>query len=92
VWVTPTYELLDTDAQGTWHGFVPRYSKVDNFEATEEGTHGIRVASQPGCSIVAVQLPAGKPVKVSRGWANVSVTVADHTEGDHTCFVDVTCV
>jgi hypothetical protein len=146
VWVTPTSELLDADAQGTRHGFVPRYSKVDNFkvrndliveidvrfwkdgvvmdgyaahwtdtngatnikysewnpavlafheahfEATEQGTHGIRVESQPGCSIVAVQPPAGKPVKVSRGWANVSVTVADHTEGDHTYFVDVTCV
>jgi hypothetical protein len=145
VWVTPTSQLLAPDTQGTRYGFVPRYSKTDNFkvrnpliveidvrfwkngvamdgyaahwtdtngagntkysewnpavlafheahfEAVEAGTHGIRVNSQPGCSIVSVQPPAGKAVNGNRGWAQVAVTVADHTEGDHTYFVDVTC-
>ena len=31
VWVTPT-ELLDCDAPGNKHCFVPRYSKTDNFK------------------------------------------------------------
>lgn len=62
-----------------------------HFEAVEPGTHGIRVESQPGCTVTSVLLPTGKVVKANRGWANVSVTVADHAEGDHTYFVDVTC-
>lgn len=144
VWVTPT-ELLDEGAPGSKNGFVPRYSKTDNFkvrhpliveidvrfwkngnamdgyaahwtdtlgasntkyseynpavlafheahfEAVEPGTHGIRVESQPGCTVTSVLLPTGKVVKANRGWANVSVTVADHAEGDHTYWVDVTC-
>jgi hypothetical protein len=144
VWVSPT-NLLDCDAPGNKHCFVPRYSKTDNFkvrhpliveidvrfwkngnamdgyaahwtdtlgasntkyseynpavlafheahfEAVEPGTHGIRVESQPGCTVTSVLLPTGKVVKANRGWANVSVTVADHAEGDHTYWVDVTC-
>jgi hypothetical protein len=31
VWVTP-YDLLDASAPGNKHGFVPRYSKTDNFK------------------------------------------------------------
>ena len=34
VWVSPT-ELLDCDAPGNKHCFVPRYSKTDNFKVRE---------------------------------------------------------
>ncbi|ADX73205.1 hypothetical protein Asphe3_20500 [Pseudarthrobacter phenanthrenivorans Sphe3] len=73
-----------------WNPAVLAFHEA-HFEAVEPGTHGIRVNSQPGCTIVSVQPPAGKAVNGNRGWANVSVTVADHAEGDHTYFVDVTC-
>jgi hypothetical protein len=35
VWVSPT-ELLDCDAPGNKHCFVPRYSKTDNFKVRED--------------------------------------------------------
>jgi hypothetical protein len=85
----------DTNGAGNtkyseWNPAVLAFHEA-HFEAVEAGTHGIRVNSQPGCSIVSVQPPAGKPVNGNRGWAQVDVTVADHTQGDHTYFVDVTC-
>lgn len=73
-----------------WNPAVLAFHEA-HFEAVEPGTHGIRVESQPGCTVTSVLLPTGKVVKANRGWANVSVTVADHAEGDHTYWVDVTC-
>ncbi|MFL4474634.1 hypothetical protein ACIPVK_11610 [Paeniglutamicibacter sp. MACA_103] len=73
-----------------WNPAVLAFHEA-HFEATEQGTHSIRVASQPGCAIVAVQAPDGSSAKVRGGTATVPVTVADHTEGDHTYFVDVSC-
>lgn len=35
VWVTP-YDLLDAAAPGNKHGFVPRYSKTDNFKVRND--------------------------------------------------------
>jgi hypothetical protein len=35
VWVTPT-ELLDCDAPGNKHCFVPRFSKTDNFKVRDD--------------------------------------------------------
>jgi len=32
VWVTPTSQLLADGATGSKHGFVPRYSKTDNYK------------------------------------------------------------
>lgn len=91
------YAATWTDTNGAsnikyseWNPAVLAFHEA-HFEATEEGTHGIRVENQPGCTIVSVQPPAGKSVNGNRGWAKVSVTVADHTQGDHTYFVDVTC-
>jgi hypothetical protein len=145
VWVTPTELLAAENAPGSSFGFVPRYSKTDNFkvrhpliveidvrfwkngnamdgyaahwtdtlgasntkyseynpavlafheahfEAVEPGNHGIRVESQPDCTVASVLLPTGKVVKANRGWADVSVAVANHSDGDHTYWVDVTC-
>ncbi|TDL40003.1 hypothetical protein [Arthrobacter nitrophenolicus] len=91
------YAATWTDTNGAsnikyseWNPAVLAFHEA-HFEAVEPGTHGIRVESQPGCTITSVLLPTGKVVKASRGWASVSVTVADHTEGDHTYWVDVTC-
>lgn len=73
-----------------WNPAVLAFHEA-HFEATEQGTHSIVVASQPGCGIASVQAPDGTAAKVKGGTSTVSVTVANHTEGDHTYWVDVTC-
>ncbi|UZX04364.1 hypothetical protein F8G81_18410 [Arthrobacter sp. CDRTa11] len=73
-----------------WNPAVLAFHEA-HFEATEQGTHSIKVSDQPGCDIVAVKAPDGSAAKVRGNSASVTVVVADHTQGDHTYFVDVTC-
>jgi hypothetical protein len=73
-----------------WNPAVLAFHEA-HFEATEQGTHSIKVSDQPGCDIVAVTAPDGSAAKVRGNSASVTVVVADHTQGDHTYFVDVTC-
>jgi cysteine-rich repeat protein len=35
VWLTPVDEYIGVDGRGVSHGFVPRYSKTDNFKVRE---------------------------------------------------------
>ncbi|WP_454809251.1 hypothetical protein [Paenarthrobacter nitroguajacolicus] len=73
-----------------WNPSVLAYHEA-HFEATEQGTHSIKVSSQPGCGLGSVQGPDGSLAKIKGSSATVSVTVADHTQGDFTYRVDVTC-
>lgn len=61
-----------------------------HVEAAEQGTHGIFVQNQPGCTIGAVKTPAGKTLSPVNGAVNVKVNVGPPT-GDMTYFVDVYC-
>jgi hypothetical protein len=145
VWVSPT-SLLDCDAPGNKHCFVPRYSKTDNFkvrskviveidtrfsdegsnvfrdglaatwfdtngasnvkyseynpavlafheahvEAAEQGNHRIVVSDQAGC-VIASASAAGRTYLPVNHSVTVPVAVKNHTAGDATYFVDVTC-
>jgi hypothetical protein len=145
VWVTPT-ELLDCDAPGNKHCFVPRYSKTDNFkvrndkvveidtrfsregssalidglaatwidtngasnvkyseynpavlafheahvEAAEAGSHKVVISDQAGCTISHARA-AGRTYLPTGGTVTVPVSVKNHSAGDATYFVDVTC-
>jgi hypothetical protein len=63
-----------------------------HFEATEEGTHSIKVSDQPGCDITAVELPDGSYGKVRGNSSTVTFAVAAAGPGaDVTYFVDVSC-
>lgn len=63
-----------------------------HFEATEEGTHSIKVSDQPGCDITAVELPDGSYGKVRGNSSTVTFAVAPAGPGaDVTYFVDVSC-
>ncbi|HJW01141.1 MAG TPA: hypothetical protein VJ617_18795 [Arthrobacter sp.] len=63
-----------------------------HFEATEEGTHSIKVSDQPGCDITAVELPDGSAGKVRGNTSTVTFAVAPAGPGaDVTYFVDVSC-
>ena len=63
-----------------------------HFEATEEGTHSIKVSDQPGCDITAVELPDGSYGKVRGNSSTVTFVVAPAGPGaDVTYFVDVSC-
>ncbi|UKA51809.1 hypothetical protein LFT48_09945 [Arthrobacter sp. FW305-123] len=73
-----------------WNPAVLAYHEA-HFEATEQGTHNIKVSSQPGCGLGAVYGPDGSLAKIKGSSAIVAVTVADHREGDYTYRVDVTC-
>jgi len=91
------YAATWTDTNGAhnvkfseWNPAVLAFHEA-HFEATEQGTHSIRVASQPGCTIVSVQAPDGSAAKVKGTTSDVAVTVADHADGNHTYWVDVTC-
>ncbi|KSU77857.1 hypothetical protein GA0061083_1772 [Pseudarthrobacter enclensis] len=91
------YAALWTDTNGATNIKYSEYNPAvlafheAHFEAVEAGTHGIRVDSQPGCTITSVQPPSGKAVNANRGWASISVAVAAHTEGDHTCLWTMAC-
>lgn len=73
-----------------WNPSLLAYHEA-HFEATEQGTHSIKVSSQPGCALGSVQGPDGSLAKIKGSSATVAVTVADHTQGDYTYRVDVTC-
>ncbi|MEW9872802.1 hypothetical protein [Arthrobacter sp. HS15c] len=63
-----------------------------HFEATEEGTHSIKVSDQPGCDITAVELPDGSYGKMRGNSSTVTFAVAPAGPGaDVTYFVDVSC-
>lgn len=62
-----------------------------HVEAAEEGTHQIQIANQKGCTIDHVDAPDGSVLLPKNGAVTVDVTVASHTSGDHTYWVDVQC-
>jgi hypothetical protein len=62
-----------------------------HVEAAEQGTHYIQVADQAGCTILSVVGPDGKSHAPVNGAATVQVNVKNHSAGDATYFVDVSC-
>ena len=91
------YAAAWTDTNGAhnikyseWNPEEPALHEA-HFDATEQGTHSIRVASQPGCDIASVKAPDGSAAKLKGAKATVPVTVADHAGGNDSYGVDVTC-
>jgi hypothetical protein len=62
-----------------------------HVEAAEQGTHQITVADQAGCTISQVRSPNGTVLTPVGGVVKVSVFVKNHSSGNATYFVDVTC-
>lgn len=89
-------EATWTDTNGASNVKFSEYNPAVNafheahVEAAEQGSHVITVSDQPGCTVVSATT-AGRTYKPSKGTVDVPVTVADHTLGDTTYFVDVTC-
>lgn len=74
-----------------WNPAVLAFHEA-HFEATEQGTHSIKVSDQPGCDITAVELPDGSYGKVRGNSSTVTFYVAAAGPGaDVTYFVDVSC-
>jgi hypothetical protein len=61
-----------------------------HVEAAEQGTHGILIQDQPGCTIGSVKTPANKTLTPTNGEVYVKVNVGP-PNGDITYFVDVYC-